>query len=145
MFFATLTVVAGDWRGAVVEPPKGWLENSSPAEVARWLENRRLQQGAGDYWSANLITAISGDRVRVRSVASFRQRLIPYNWVEDVHATNRQAQFMVWREPNPIGVVTAQVRASYSVCRIVLVAGYHVAVLDTHAQGRPSQCRNVRG
>ena len=140
LFFAALAIFAGDWRGDAIETPSGWIENSRAAEAAQWLEKHRLYQGVGEYWSANLITALAGDRVRVRSVVPSRGRLRPYVWVADRRWYRLTPQFVIWQEPNHTGVVTAEVRATYFVCRTVMFATYHVAVLGTQVGDLTSRC-----
>jgi hypothetical protein len=46
-------------------PPAGQPQTQA---VASWLQARHLTSGIGDYWSANITTAATSGRVRVRAV-----------------------------------------------------------------------------
>ena len=138
--FAALAVFLGDWRQEITKYPRGWVENGPASAVVRWLEKHDLYQGVGEYSSANLITALSGDKVQVRSVIPFGGRLRPYVWVENRRWHVLVPRFAIWEEPNQTGVAAGGVRATYFVCQIVVVATYHVAVLGTRTRGLPSRC-----
>jgi hypothetical protein len=90
-----------------------------------------LFQGVGEYWSANLITAMSGNAVRVGSVVPGGARLVPYIWVQDRHFYRERPQFAVWQEPNETGVTEKLVRSTWHVCRLDRVHGYWIATLRT--------------
>ena len=122
-------------RLADVQSQPRWTENNAPGDASRWLVTHGLRQGVGEYWSANLITAMSGNKIQVRSVMPIDGRLAPYVWVEDARFYQRAPQFMIWQDANKTGVTMAQVRASFDICRTELIAGYRVAVL-----GRGSGC-----
>ena len=143
LLFAGLAVFAGDWRQEVTKYPRGWVENGPASEVVRWLEKHHLYQGVGEYSSANLINAISEDKVQIRSVIPFGSRLRPYVWVENRHWHVPTPRFAIWQEPNQTGVSAAGVRATYVVCQIVVVASYHVAVLGTRTRGLPLRCEST--
>ncbi|MGH6890033.1 MAG: hypothetical protein ACREHF_12705 [Rhizomicrobium sp.] len=128
VLFATVEVVAGSWRSAVAARLP-WIDNNAPTAVARWLEQRGLSQGTGEYWSANLVTALSANRVQVRSVVPDESRLVPYIWVEDSRWYTHPPQFVLWQEPNKTGVTEARARATYSVCAVRLVASYRIGIL----------------
>ncbi|HEY3777869.1 MAG TPA: hypothetical protein VGL35_07410 [Rhizomicrobium sp.] len=139
LLLAALNLVAGGRLSGVEAQPR-WIADNQADTAARWLERHGLSQGIGEYWSANLVTALSGDRVQVRSVVQDKGRLIPYIWVEDARWYTRAPQFVLWQEPNKTGVTAAAVRATYPVCGITLVAGFRVALL-----AQPSHaCRRIR-
>lgn len=124
-----LMLVTGAWLSGTLSQPR-WILDNPPAAAAQWLEMRGLSQGAGEYWSANLLTAMSGNRVQVRSVIPVDGRLVPYVWVEDAHSYVKAPQFMIWQNTNKTHVTLAQVRASFPVCRVEAVAEFRVAMLD---------------
>lgn len=105
--------------------------NKNPGVVADWLARHRLFEGAGEYWSANLLTAMSGNSIGVRSMVPDDRGLVPYVWVEAQDAYARPPQFAVWQEPNQTGWTEAAVRATWPVCAIASVAGYRIALLQT--------------
>lgn len=105
------------------------IANNPPSIAASWLERHALVEGVGEYWSANLVTAISGDAIRVRSVVPDSGGLVPYVWVEDARWYAQSPQFVIWQDNNKTGITWNEVRTSYSICRAAFVAGYHIAVL----------------
>jgi len=98
--------------------------------AAHWIEQHHLSQGAGEYWSANLLTAMSGAAIGVRSMVPDHGRLVPYVWVEAQDFYASQPEFAVWQEPNQTGWTEAFVRATWHVCAIRTVAGYRIALLQ---------------
>lgn len=51
------------------------------ARLTTWLERRGLTDGYGNFWSSNIVTALSAGRVRVRAIAaSGGGGLGPMNW-----------------------------------------------------------------
>ncbi len=137
MLFAVLTVFASG--SSTMEAAPRWIRNNPPAMAARWLERERLSEGVGEYWSANLVTAMSGDTVRVRSVVPLAGRLVDYVLAANRNWYVRPPQFVIWQDENRTGVTFADVRATYVICRVASVAGYRIAVLATldreHAPG----------
>ena len=109
------------------------MRNAPPASVARWLEQHRLNNGVGEYWSAYIITALSGERVRVGPVAPRRGRLVPLLRLADSEWYVRPPEFVIWTQKNQTGVTMEQVRATYCSrgCKMQSVAQYNIAVL-TH-------------
>jgi hypothetical protein len=90
----------------------------------------------GEYWSSNLVTAMSSNVLSVRSVAPEDGRLVPYVWSSDASLYAQPPQFAIWQDRNQTGVTTAVVQATYAICRMNLVAGYRIALLAT----RNSEC-----
>ncbi|HEX4079554.1 MAG TPA: hypothetical protein VHX61_11865 [Rhizomicrobium sp.] len=137
-FIAAVVLIAGGSLSWAAAQPD-WIARNPPAIAARWLARHRLVEGVGEYWSANLITAISGDEVRVRSVVAADGKLAPYVWVEDGRWYARAPQFVVWQDNNQTGLGFRDVSATYAICRTALVAGYRIAIL-TDAPGSASAC-----
>jgi hypothetical protein len=137
--FAAGTVFAGGWLSNTDVRPR-WIVNNPPAAAARWLVAHGLTQGVGEYWSANLVTAMSGNGVEVRSVVPQDGKLVSYIWVEDARFYARAPQFMIWKDANNTGVTIAEIRATYAICRMNTVAGYDIAVL--RAPPQTSDCDN---
>ena len=126
---AVLGVLADSF--GVFEANPRWISNNPPAMAAYWLQQHGLTDGVGEYWSSNLITAMSGDEVHVRSVVPDGGKLVPYVWSEDANSYVRAPQFVVWQDGNHTGMTFADVRATYSIRQTTLIAGYRIAVL-TH-------------
>lgn len=110
------------------------IDKGPEIAVVRWLERHKLSRGAGEYWSANLLTAISGAAIGVRSMEPHNGRLVPYIWAEAQAFYAKSPQFAVWREPNQTGWTEALVRETWHVCAIRAIAGYHVALLPPSAK-----------
>jgi len=107
-----------------------WIDQNPAIIAARWLEQHGFSQGVGEYWSANLLTAMSGNTIGVRSVVPENGRLAPYVWVETRAFYASPPQFAIWQEPNQSGVTAAIVRATWPVCATRTVAGYRIALLQ---------------
>jgi hypothetical protein len=63
----------------------GWSAASPPRPpgtqaVASWLSARRLTEGIGTYWAANITTVATGGQVRVRPVQLSCGRFVPDAW-----------------------------------------------------------------
>ena len=128
--FAAILLAVGGWLSGVNSQPC-WMYDNPPAAIAGWLERHGLSQGVGEYWSANLLTAMSGNRVEVRSVVPLEGKLLPYVWVTDARSYARVPQFMIWQDENKTGVTLAQVRASFPVCRMEQIGRFRIALLAT--------------
>ena len=50
------------------------------ARLASWLERRGLVNGYGNFWSSNIVTALSGGHVQVRALAAVGSGLGPMEW-----------------------------------------------------------------
>jgi len=96
----SMMVVAGRWRKGKKKEEKReqMIANNPPEAAARWLEQHGLVEGVGEYWSSNLVSAMSGDAVQVRSVAPLAGRLVPYVWVEDRRWFAQAPQFVIWQD-----------------------------------------------
>lgn len=125
-------LVAEGWNGTA---DTAQVENKPATSVARWLEQRGLARGAGEYWSANIVTAMSGNDVQIGSVVPRDGRLVPYVLAADGNWFAKPPEFAIWRDENPTGVTLEDVRATYDICRVDVVAGFRVAVL--RGPGRP--------
>ncbi len=126
---AALGVIADGWLPRDVEAQPRWIANNPPEAAALWLEQHGLVEGVGEYWSSNLVTAMSGDAVQVRSVVPLAGRLVPYVWVEDGRWFAQPPQFVIWQDNNKTGLTSDDVRATYAICEMDFVAGYRIAVL----------------
>jgi len=114
-----------------------WIADNPPAVAARWLERNVLTNGVGEYWSSNLITAMSGDTVGVRSVVPRAGRLVPYVLAGGPKWFARPPRFVIWQDGNLTGLTLDHVRATYAICRLESVAGCRIAVVAdrVHACG----------
>ncbi len=127
VILALFTAVAGVFRSIEA----GWAQTSTspPTLVTQWLAQHRLTEGVGEYWSSNILTAMSGEVVRVRPVVAADGRLIPYVLAADRNWLRDQPQFVIWQDGNPTGMTFDDVRATYGICRMTAVAGYRIAIL----------------
>ncbi len=139
VLLAALTLFGGDWLSAVEARPR-WIDVNPPTLAGHWLEQHELLQGVGEYWSANLVTAMSGARVQVRTVVPLAGKLVPYVWVEDRRWYGQVPQFVIWQDANKTGVTFSAVRETYSVCQVVSVAGYRIGVLAPRGSPHISRC-----
>lgn len=131
---SVVTLVAGDSLSGIASVPR-WIDNNPPAVAARWLRVRGLMQGVGEYWSANLVTAMSGNAVQVRSIVPQGEKLASYIWVEDARFYTRAPQFVIWRDNNKTGVNFDQVRRTYLTCGATFVAGFRIALIRNRQNG----------
>jgi hypothetical protein len=128
---AALALLTGVLQSLSAAARPYWIDQNPAITAARWLEQHGFSQGVGEYWSANLLTAMSGNTITVRSVAPEDGRLAPYFWVEARGFYARPPQFAVWQEPNQTGVTASILRATWPVCTTKTVAGYRIALLQS--------------
>lgn len=138
MLGAMLTVFANDLSTIAAAPY--WISNNPPAAAARWLERESLNEGVGEYWAANLVTAMSGDKVKVRSVVPLAGKLVDYVLAADRNWYARPPQFVIWQDKNQTGMTFADVRATYVICKMAYIGGYHIAVLASRSEEHVSAC-----
>jgi len=137
---ALLSAAAGDWPSRLTEAQPRWIENNSAREVGQWLVRHGLRQGVGEYWSTNLINAMSGDTVAIRSVSPFHGKLFPYLWETDRRAYDQVPEFVIWQEPNQARMTYKDVVASYPVSARITLSDYFIAIVSG-----PSALPGVRG
>lgn len=122
--FAVLGFVERNQRAAVAE---------EPGRIAgKWLLQRGLTHGVGDYWEGLLITALTGEHVQVRAVLAQNGRLEPLFWITKRAWYQNQPppQFVIYAPGNQFGVNAQTITATYGRPKaIVAVAGYDVALL----------------
>jgi hypothetical protein len=143
---AAAIMICGSGLSNTVAAQPSWLPDDPPYAAARWLEQHGLTLGVGDYWSSNIVTAMSGLRVRVRSVAPRNGRLVAVAWASDETGYPSRPQFVMWQEPNQARLTLATVRATYAkdICRLSEVAGYRIAIL-TRGGASDRSCVNQGG
>lgn len=131
VLLAALMLIGSEWQFGAIKGPSNWIRNAPPAAAARWLEQHKLNNGVGEYWSAYIITAMSGEAVRVGPVAPQHGRLVPLLWIADKQWYVRPPEFVIWTDKNQAGVTTEQVRATYCSrgCKISSVGQYTIAIL----------------
>lgn len=129
VFAATIIALGGFWLSRLASHPV-WIADNPPAMAANWLRRHGVWQGVGEYWSANLVTAMSGNMVQVRSVVPVAGRLADYVWVEDTRWYTRTPQFVIWQDNNKTNVTADDVRATYPGVRITTVADYRIALIS---------------
>jgi hypothetical protein len=130
MLLAATITIGGYWLARLDAQPL-WIADNPPAEAAGWLSQHSLSQGVGEYWSANLITAMSGNAVEVRSILPSSGRLVPYIWVEDARSYAQAPQFVIWQDNNKSNVTADEVKATYKIRQIATVANYRIALLSS--------------
>lgn len=138
VLLAGIGLLAGACQSFALAARMPWIGSNPALSAAQWLGRHELSQGVGEYWSANLLTAMSGNAVTVRSVVPEDHKLVPYIWVEDRGFYAKAPEFVVWQERNQTGVTENLVRATYRVCDIKRVSAYRIALLNT--AGNPAHC-----
>ena len=73
---AVLAVYAATFVGTATAPSP--INPAAP--LADWLLARGLTHGYGAYWDSNIVTVLSGNRVRVRPVLNGQNGLEPSHW-----------------------------------------------------------------
>ena len=113
-------------------PP--WIKANAYFSIGQYLLARNLTCGVGDYWDANIVTALSQSRVIVRAVSgSTRGTLAPFLWVSDERWYTGVAhpKFAIWREGADawMGVTGQSLAATYGTPeRVEHAFGYSVAI-----------------
>jgi hypothetical protein len=103
--------------------------NAEALAAAHWLETKGLRNGAGEYWSSNLVTAMSGNQVRIRSLIPRGDSVVPYVLSADRTWYRTPPQFVIWQDGNKTGLTLSDVRASHRVCATANIATYRIALL----------------
>jgi hypothetical protein len=140
---AGIVLVGGLWLSRLDRQPV-WIADNAPARAARWLQQHGLSEGVGEYWSANLIAAMSGGAVDIRSIIPDGDRLAAYPWVENAREPARPPQFVIWRDDNKTGVTAGEVRRTYDIQRVATVADYRIALISSSRQRAPAPFAHAR-
>jgi hypothetical protein len=84
-------------------------------DLAIWLQARGLTYGVGDYWTTQMVTALSRGDVKAEPVIAPEGRLIPYPWVGDMADADagRKPQFVAYLPGNIFGVMPGTILAAY--------------------------------
>jgi hypothetical protein len=131
LLLAVPLAFGGEWFLDDVATQPDWISNPPPSAVVRWLEQRRLSHGVGEYWSSSLISALSRDTIRVAPVVPKGEKLRPYVLAASSRWYAQEPQFVIWQDVNGAGINLANVRATYAgrIRELALVAGYRIALL----------------
>ncbi len=109
-----------------------------PARIAgQWLQSRGLTHGVGPYWAANIITALSSQKVAVRAVHAENSRLEPFLWLSKRawYHDKPRPQFVIYEPKNDFGVTTETITNTYGApTSIEHVAGYDIALFSRPPQ-----------
>jgi hypothetical protein len=137
---AGVMLLGGERLFGIYEIPPDWKSNTPAFVAERWLDKRRLTHGVGEYWSASIVTAMSGGRIQVGPVTPSNRRFVPYLWVADTRWFTTPPQFIIWQNNNPAGVTLQQVRAAYCPhgCPVATVGDFKIAVLGSGNNGKPA-------
>ena len=94
--------------------PSGFAR-APQSEVAAWLVAHRFSYGVGDYWTTQMVQAITRGRVLADPLMSDGRRIVPLRWISDVSRFDRHRppQFVVYRLQNKFGITPALVQASF--------------------------------
>ncbi len=130
-------VGASEVAASVARRPSGFA-SAPQSEPARWLDSHGFRYGVGDYWTTQMITAITRGRVLADPVAFDGRRLVPFRWISNVSRVDRNQapQFMIYQSHNLFGITPARVKASFGAARKIYLVGDFV-VVQLAAPGAP--------
>ncbi len=101
-------------------------------QLTQWLQRSGLRYGVGDYWSTQMIVALSQGRIAADPVIAVPARLVPFEQSMDKSRidTGRHPQFAVIPPPNSFGITLANITATYGPpSEVDQVGAYQVAIL----------------
>jgi hypothetical protein len=98
--------------------------------LATWLRARRLRYGVADYWTAQMITALSAGHVMADAVYG-ADRLTPFQLVLDTSRfdTGRRPDFVAILPGNVFNVTAAEVQATYGKPRETCRVGDYTVII----------------
>jgi hypothetical protein len=124
---AVLALCAGALEAPGDQPR--WISHNPPGIAALWLTQRGLTNGDADYWSANIVAAMSRQTLDLRSVVPEDGKVVPYTLSAGAREHGAAPQFMIWQDGTRSGMTLADIRATYPICRVASIAGYRIALL----------------
>jgi hypothetical protein len=81
LYFALAASVVFSALGFARNERHGVLVAPNIADLSSWLSNNDLRQGFGPYWSSSIVTATTGEQVKIRALISDSQgKLKPFQW-----------------------------------------------------------------
>jgi hypothetical protein len=87
-YFLTVVILVVLLNGALnvtyIAGLKG-TQNQEQYNVITYLEENQLNLGFGDFWDANLLTYLSGERVTVRGILAAGNQIAPFRWHSAEH------------------------------------------------------------
>jgi hypothetical protein len=88
---------------------------SPQVPLTQWLLAHRFRYGVGDYWTSQMVLALSRHGIATVPVVAAAGKLVYYRWNSDASAWSRMnpPQFVAFPTLNDSGITTAVVRASY--------------------------------
>lgn len=104
-------------------------------KLADWLISHQLTYGVGDYWTAQMLNALTSGRVTADSVTP-KSYLAAFHWAGDSHNidSKRPPQFVVFTPKNDWNITLQDVTNTYGPpASVSIVNGYIIAVLKPPA------------
>ena len=104
------------------------IDRSSAAGLADWLVRHGLRHGVGDYWTTNLVTALSRGQVKDSSVFAVGREVRPFAYVTDVtDLPAHRPDFAAFPPVNDYHLTVEALTSAYGPAQAVLhVHGYTV-------------------
>lgn len=131
--FCALSVLAAAETVAAASRTNG-VALAPQYPLIQWLERSGLRYGVGDYWSTQMIEALSQGRIAADAVINEPNGLVPYKLVINLSriTAGRHPQFVVIPPPPPnsFGITPANITAAYGApTEIDQVGKYQIAIL----------------
>ncbi len=70
--------------------------NIPQEKISVFLKKHNLKYGYGSYWNSATITLYSENKVKVRQVLSYNNKLYPYLWLSNYNWYTRKADFVIF-------------------------------------------------
>lgn len=78
------------------------MADSAQKNIAHFLEQNNLQKGLADYWSANIVTTYSNDKVKVRAIYEAADSIYPFKYISKEEWFQDSFEFILINKPmNP--------------------------------------------
>ncbi len=124
-------VFAGAVAAQMVFIPPGYRQ-APQYQLTTWLARHHFTYGVSDYWTSQMILALSRNAVITDPVAVQQNRLVAYGWLCDVSRLDQgwPPQFVVIQPGNLFGVTLDAVKAKFGQpLHVFQIGGYIVAQL----------------
>lgn len=104
-------------------------------KLSDWLIAHRLTYGVGDYWTAQMLNALSAGQVTADSI-TLNTHLVAFHWAGDSHNidSHRSPQFVVFTPKNDWNITLQDVTNTYGLpASVTNLNGYIIAILKPPA------------
>ena len=126
--FVGLSILGAAQVAADAARLRSGFARAPQSELAAWLHDHHFSYGVGDYWTTQMVQAITRSRVVADPVMFDGETLVPLRWISDVSRFDRHKppQFIAYMVNNRFGITQASVQRTFGTPRKVYRIGNFV-------------------